>query len=193
MKFSYKVSEAEFLRAWKLERKASTRSSRKTAAFWILLMLCLLLLYKFLQFSQHRPEPSARQPVPQATVSGPSSPGANTSATVQAAGPFIVLSGVWILIVGILVPMRLRHLYRKDPRMQGEFTVNITPDSISTDNTAGTTSKSSWNVYDYWCEGRGVIVLMFYSGAYSILSLAGLSAPQQDELRGVLVAALKKK
>ena len=89
--------------------------------------------------------------------------------------------------------MRLRRLYRKDPRMQGQFTVSITPDFISTENTAGTTSKCAWNVYDYWCEGKDVIVLAFHSGSYFILSLAGLSEPQQGELRGILKAALRKK
>ena len=77
--------------------------------------------------------------------------------------------------------------------MRGQFTVNITQDSISTENTAGTTSKSSWNVYDYWCEGKSVIVLMFHSGSYSVLSLAGLSEVQRGELRGILSAALPKR
>jgi len=89
--------------------------------------------------------------------------------------------------------MRLRYLYRRDPRMQGQFTVNISRDSISTENTAGTTSTSAWNVYDYWCEGKGVIVLMFNSGTYSVLSLAGLSEPQRGDLRGILSAALPKR
>jgi hypothetical protein len=46
---------------------------------------------------------------------------------------------------------------------------------------------------DYWCEGKSVIVLMFHSGTYSILSLAGLSEPQRGELRGILTAALQKR
>ena len=77
--------------------------------------------------------------------------------------------------------------------MRGKFKVNITQDSISTENTAGTTSECSWNVYDYWCEGKGVIVLMFRSGTYSVLSLAGLSELRRGELREILRAALPKR
>ena len=112
---------------------------------------------------------------------------------LERVGPFLVIAGIWILLVGGMIPMRLRRLYRKDPRMQGEFTVSITPEFVSADNTAGTTSKCSWNVYDYWCEGKGVIVLAFHSGSYFILSLAGLAEAQQGELRSILKAALRKK
>ncbi len=91
------------------------------------------------------------------------------------------------------LPMRLRRMYRKDPSMQGKFTVNITSTSISTQNAAGTSSQCGWNIYDYWREGKGVIVLVFHSGAYFILSLAGLTEPQRSELRGILTSALPKK
>jgi hypothetical protein len=104
-----------------------------------------------------------------------------------------VLAGLWIIIVTGLVPMRLKHRYRKDPRMHAKFTVDITPNFIFTHNSAGTTSKSGWNVYDYWSEGKNVIVLMFFSGSYSILSLAGLSELQRGELRGILGASLRKR
>jgi hypothetical protein len=193
MEFSYKISESEFRRAWRLERKASSRSSLKTAVFWILIMLGLLLLYRMMQPDQHPPGLSAQQPASRPALIVPAIDVPVESTNLERFGPFLVLAGIWILIVGGLVPMRLHRLYRKDPRMQGQFTVNITPDAIFTENTAGTTSNCAWNVYDYWCEGKNVIVLTFHSGSYSILSLAGLSEAQQGELRGILSAVLKKK
>lgn len=193
MEFSYKISESEFRRAWRLERRASSRSSLKTAAFWILIMFGLLLLYRKMQPGRSLPVISAGQTILQTATVETVSHISSGTATLQRAGPFLVIAGIWILLVGGLVPMRLRHLYRKDPRMQGQFTVNITPDSICTENSAGTVSRCSWNVYNYWCEGKDVIVLMFHSGSYSILSLAGLSELQRGELRGILGAALRKK
>jgi hypothetical protein len=38
-----------------------------------------------------------------------------------------------------------------------------------------------------------LIVLVLHSGAYFMISKAGLSDPQQNELRGILTAALPKK
>jgi hypothetical protein len=190
MEFSFKVSEAEFLMAARLERKKASRSSLKTAAFWVLVMLGMMFLCIAVQPSRHQPSVTAQPAILQSsglTV-------VNHDVTMsQRVGPFLVLGGVWVLIIAVLMPIRLRFLYRKDPRMQGEFTIRLSVDSISTENTAGTLSLSAWSIYEYWCEDKGVIVLMFRSGAYSILSLAGLSGAEQNELRSILSAALPKK
>ena len=193
MEFSYRITLSEFRCAWRLERRASSRSSLKTAVFWILIMLGLLLLYRMVQPDRHPSGLSAQQTVSRPAIIAPAINVPVEPANLERLGPFLVLAGIWILIVGGLVPMRLHRLYQKDPRMQGQFTVNITRDAISTENTAGTTSNSSWNIYDYWCEGKNVIVLTFHSGSYSILSLAGLSEAQQGELRGILRAALPRR
>ena len=190
MEFSFKVSEAEFLRAAKLERKTASRSSLKTAAFWVLVMLGLMFLYIAVQPSRHLPGVAAQPAVHQPGTAPATNHGVTLS---QRVGPFLVLGGVWVLMIAVLMPLRLRYLYRKDPRMQGEFTIRLSADSISTENTAGTLSLSAWSIYDYWCEDKGLILLMFRSGAYSILSLAGLSNAEQSELRSILNAALPKK
>ena len=176
-----------------MERKASSRSSLKTAAFWISIMLGLLLLYRVIQPSPHQPELSNHPTTAQASSVGPVNQVTPAPTVLEQIGPFLALAGLWILIVTALIPMRLKYLYRRDPRMQAEFTVTVMPDFIATQNAAGTTSRTGWNVYDYWCEGKNVIVLMFYSGSYSILSLAGLSEVQRGQLRGILRAALAKK
>jgi hypothetical protein len=77
--------------------------------------------------------------------------------------------------------------------MQGEFTVNVSAQSISIRNTAGTSFTSVWNVYERWREGKNLIVLIFRSGAYTTLNIAGLSDFQRDELRGILATVLPKK
>jgi hypothetical protein len=90
--------------------------------------------------------------------------------------------------------MILRRRFRKDPLMQGQFTVNITPESISIENATGTSSQSKWDDFFVWYEAEGVIVLVSRSKTSSILiGLAGLSEAQRDELRGILTAALPKK
>jgi hypothetical protein len=193
MEFSYIVSEADFRQAWRLERRTSSRSSFKTAAFWISIMICLLMLYKAIQPNRQQSPASSHLSVSQTSVNQPAGQVTTLSDSLQRVGPFLVIAGVWIIVVTGLVPMRLRYLYRRDPRMKGQFTVKITPNYITTENTAGTSSRSAWNVYEYWCEGKNVIVLMFHSGAYSILSLGGLSSPQRDELRSILTAALARR
>ena len=157
-------------------------------------MFGLLLIYRMIQPGQHQPGIAYLHAKAQASIVGPGSQVLPPPPPFwDRIGPFLVIAGLWIMIVTGLVPMRLKYLYRKDPRMQAKFTVDVTPDFISTHNSAGTTSKTSWNVYDYWCEGKNVIVLMFRSGSYSILSLAGLSELQRNALRGILGASLRKR
>ncbi len=192
MEFSFKISESEFRQAWRVERRASSRSSFKTAAFWMLIMIGLLLIYRAMTSRPQAGTPSQHL-ISQASIVRPVGDADTPGGLLERVGPILVLAGLWILIVTGLVPMRLHYLYKRDPRMQGQFTINITQDSICAENTAGTTSKCSWNVFDYWSEGKNIIVLMFHSGSYSILSLAGLSEPQRGELRGILSAVLKKK
>ncbi len=89
--------------------------------------------------------------------------------------------------------MQLRRLYRKDPLMQGQFTVNLSQESISIQNTAGSFSKTGWNLYDYWREGKNLIMLVFHTGAFFLISTADLSDAQRDELRSILTVGFQKK
>jgi hypothetical protein len=193
MEISFKLTEDEFVRGARLERKASSRSSLKTALFWMSIMAGLMLLYAYLRPSDSRATESASASTIRTASQSLSTPVSQPGTLFQQVGPFLVIAGIWILIVMGLVPLRLRYLYRKDPRMQGQFTVEMTSDFISTDNTAGTFSKSAWNVYDGWCEGKGIVVLMSHSGAYSVMSLAGLTQGQQNEVRSILSASIPRK
>jgi hypothetical protein len=193
MEFTFKISEAEFLSAWKLRRGSSRASVRRTVLFWVFIFLCLVLLWTVVGKGK-RPTGTSSQPTATQSSAVQSTKRVSlTHALLVNTGPFFLLLAVWAFLLVQLGPNTARRMYRKDPAMQGQFTVNITPESISTQNTAGTSSKSGWNVYAFWLEGKDVIVLMFHSGACFILGLAGLSAMQRDELRGILAMALPKK
>jgi hypothetical protein len=130
--------------------------------------------------------------VPQVQIETPSS--GSTALTVAInVGPFLVMGGIFAFVLFRLGPTTLRRLYRKDPSMQGTFTVNVTEDSISVQNTAGTSWQSEWNLYEEWREGKDLIILIYRSSAFFVLNLAGLSEPQRGELRGILSAVLPKK
>jgi hypothetical protein len=193
MEFSYKLTEAEFMSGARLERKSSSRASLKTALFWMSIMAGLMILFASIRPRNHQASVANSAAVVRSVQPSPTTPAGKTAVLLQQVGPFLVIAGLWILLVKGLVPLRLRYLYRKDPRMQAHFVVELTQDSISTYNAAGTSSRSAWNVYGGWCEDEGIVVLMFHSGAYSIMSLAGLSPLQQDEVRGILSAALPRK
>jgi hypothetical protein len=193
MEFSYKLSESEYIRASKLGRKASSRSVFKLVMFWVFILACLILLWAVVQKkSKQRASDFDQQPAVESQANEPESHISVTHALLVNVGPFVFLGGIWVFMLFNLVPMRLRRIYRKDPFMQGQFTVNLTPESISVRNTAGTSSQTGWNVYKSWREGSGIIVLVLHSGACFGMSLAGLPEPQRAELRAILTAALPK-
>jgi hypothetical protein len=188
MEFSYKISEAEYMSAFRLKLKPTARFGVvKAVMFWVFILVCLLLLYSVVQ--KHAQQPPIRD---EAIVQSVDS-GKMVRNIIENVAPIVVFVGIWVFLKFRFVPMRLRRLYIKDPLMQGQFTVNITPELISTQNTAGTSSKTGWNIYDYWHEGKGIILLVYHSGAYFLLSLASLSDAQRDELRAILAAAIPKK
>jgi hypothetical protein len=186
MEFSYRIDEVEYRQALKLRRKSAfAKLSKFTLVhilFWVIVLLLLMLLWIIVQHTTPHP------PVIHHAAS--------------ATAPLKLLPLIWplclILAVGVFLmfglrPSRASRMLRQDPSMLGEFTVTIKPDSISIQNTAGSSSQSSWNLFDYWREGKGILVLAYKTGAYSPLSLANLSEPERAELRTILGSVLPKK
>ncbi len=189
MEFSYRISEAEYLSAAKLRLKAGARARLiKHILLWAVALGCLVLLTSIFYQHMHQPPTELQEPVETAAPEH-----ATVGQLVGKVVPAILVVGAWFFFMFRLQPMLLRRRYRKDPSMQGQFTVDITPESIGTQNTAGTSGRTGWNIYDYWREGKDIILLVFHSGAYLLLSVADLSEAQRDELRGILAATLPKK
>jgi hypothetical protein len=199
MEFSYKITEAEYLRACKLGRKSTSNAVFKTVMFWFFVLVCLVMLWAVVQ-KNSQPADTTDQPVvteeststPE-VADAPANSRAKIRSVLENVLPAIFLIGIWIFIVFRLLPMRLSRIYKKDPYMQGQFTVNILPDSITVQNTVGSFSQTVWGVYDFWREGKDIFVLKLHSGASFAMSLAALSEPQRDELRGILSTALPRK
>jgi hypothetical protein len=198
MEFSYKLTEAEYLKASKLRlRSARKGSTVKMVLIWVVILISLTLLWEVVTRSALTPavNPSA----PAATSSESATP-ANTQqktdlpiALLINLGPLLLLVAVWFTLVTLQLPARLRRMYRNDPAAQGLFTVDITPHSFVLKNTAGISSEITWNIYERWIDGGDLILLVNYSQAALTLSLAGLSDMQRIELRSILAAVLPAK
>jgi hypothetical protein len=185
MEFSYTVSEAEYLAAWRHRVGTLRRSSTlKTVIFWLFILICLILLWLVVSHTNHHPQPEEFEspvpaPVPQALW-------VNLL-------PFVALGGFWIFLLVGFSPARVRRLYRKDPAMKGRFTVEATVQSFSMKTAAGSSWASSWNFFESWRERKNLIILILYSGTYLILNLGGLSEVERSELRGILTSAMTRK
>jgi hypothetical protein len=189
MEFSYRISEAEYLRAARFRFKEAFRLGRigKIIMIWGIIIACLMGAVSIVQIYRHQPPPAEQETAETASAEPLS------SRLIENVVPLIVTFGIMAWVMSGRVPMGLRRIYRKDPSMQGQFTANITPESISIENTAGTSFRAGWNIYERWREEEGLLLLVLRSGASSMISLADLSSTQRDELRGILAAVLPKK
>lgn len=219
MEFSYRISEDDYKQGFKLRLRKNALISgvTKTIMFWVFILICLVLLWAIVQrtatTSRSRndiPNTSAAESgssgdaasdAPQTSPDGPAKRVDNASlskALIFNLGPFLLLGAIWIFMLRNMTGRGLAILglagpYKRDPLMQGQFTVNLTSTSISIQNTAGYSAKLDWCLFDGWREGNSVIVLIHKSGTYSVLSIGALSDGQKSELRGVLAAALPQK
>src|ERR1039457_181854 len=198
MEIAYRLTEAEYLNAWRLRTRGGRSKAIRIIAFfvffWAFILICLVLLWTIVQ--RNATVDTTKHESPKVVMIDPQA-GASRSFTtlslITNVGPFILLAAIWAFVFFRLVPIRIRRMYRKDPLMQGLFTVNLAPTLISIQNTAGFSAQYGLNLYEYWREGKGLIILVYYSGAYFTVSLTGFPEPQRVELRGILAAALPKK
>ncbi len=195
MEITYRLSEAEYVKAWRLRMKGGRRLRLiKVILFWSFILICLILLWAIVQKNSKIDE--ANRDDPQTASTDYETQVSRASITKSLAvnvAPFLLLACLWIFLLIRLGPMRLRQMYRRDPLMQGLFTVSLTPGAIVVQNTAGLSSQFGWNLFEFWREGNDLIIAVYFSSAYFTLSLAGLSEPQRAELRGILAAALPRK
>lgn len=217
MEFSYRISEDDYKQSFKLklQRNVLISGVTKTIMFWMFILICLVLLWAGMQLTattsksvsdaQNTSVPPGDSPsnVPPNEVQSdiPTKHADNASlsrALIFNLGPFLLLGAVWFFMLrrlngsGLTI-LGLPGLYKRDPLMQGQFTVNLTSPSISFQNSACYSAKLDWSLFESWREGKSVVALIHKSGTYSVLGIGGLSDGQKSELRGILAASLPQK
>lgn len=181
MEFTYKISEADYVNAYTLQAKSRSGALAKKIAFWFLIAVCLVLLFGVTQIFIEAPA-DVRESAP-----------IILSDIALNVLPIVILAAVFVFFRFVWPKMRVRRLYRSDPALQAEITLNVTAESIACQTSAGSTSKSPWSIYKCWSEGKEILTISYHSGVYFVVSLGGLAEAQRAELRGILTTALPKK
>jgi ABC-type dipeptide/oligopeptide/nickel transport system permease component len=181
MELSFKVSEAQYLRAWRLRNKSRSMPRAKLIGLCAFIVAIVVGVTIGVVYFWQRLAPA------------PVKPGLSGIAIVGNSLPLIVLIGSWVSLAAAFGAMNARRQYRHDPSMQAEFTANLTQESVSFQSTAGVSLESGWNIYESWREGKDVAILILTSGTYLILGLSGINEEQRAELRNILNMALPEK
>lgn len=183
MEFTYKISEQDFFRAAKLYRKSTANSKIRKILFVAFVVLCLVLLFAVVMKTRDR---SIEDIPPQQTS-------VSAGQIAQQIGPLVLIAVVLIVLVFVWPRMRLRGIYRKSPVLQGTVTVQATLDTFSVETSTGSTSRTRWSDMKMWYESNGLILLIYPTKIYQIVSVKDLSEPQLQEFRSILTTALPSK
>jgi hypothetical protein len=181
MQFTTRTSEQDFVAANRL----ASKSVYQTVAFaFIYVLFSLLLLIHLSAVMDKHPGANnafAAEDIERGTV-------------IEKA---ILVPGAlcfgFLLMFKVVAPLKIRRLYRSDMSQRGENVVEVGPEGVSAKSSAGWSSSCAWSVCSNWRESKEVFVLITQSGGYFTFSKACLTTEQQNELRGILVAALPKK
>jgi hypothetical protein len=199
MEFSYRIAEAEYVQAGMLYLKASGKSGRiRKLLFWLLVFGCTVALWGFVTANPYVVTISRGPDGAAHATTIPNDPSQTiariTRTLVVNFGPIAAFGVILVGVIAFRGPEhRLRNAYQRDPSMQGELTVNVTPEYFSEQNSAGAFSQNRWTIYESWREEGSLIVVILRSQAYEILNLAGLGEAQRTELRSVLTSVLPQK
>ena len=178
MEFTTTITETDFVAAYRLRCK--TAFLTVFYAFLYVLVALLLLLHVSAFINEH-------------SNPGDAIAAKNASVVENAIFPVEVFCLGYLLMFKVYLPYRMRRNFRRDPNQRGEMVVQLSPEGILERAPIGSNMYFPWIACAQWRESRRVIVLTVQSGVYFIFPKACLSSAQQDELRGILTAALPKK
>jgi hypothetical protein len=192
MEFTYRISEADHLAAARLRRGSMGMGRFRVLMAWVWLIVCVLVLW----WADIATNPASRvQTVDDSGVAVYGPPARPTLLSLLRPAPVFLLlwsSVPWLILYYKGTP-RLRKEYWKDPAMQGETTVNVTPESISMHHSIGATSQLAWKLFEHWVERDNLILLVLHPQRYVVLCIGGLSDEQRAELHAILSAALPRR
>lgn len=178
MKFTYRITEEDFVRASRLHRQ-KTCPLLKTLVQSLLIIATMVFVWVIL--AGMTTTPSYR----------------GEGETYYAWGtfvPFLIVLNLWFIVAVILGrSRRIRAAYRKNPALHGEITVDIANDGINQQSPIGFSSQSNWTLFDFWSEAPGLILLILHSGMYLVLNTTEVPDTERQELRRMLSSALRMK
>jgi hypothetical protein len=105
--------------------------------------------------------------------------------------PFILL--MCLLGFRMYLPHLMGRIYGARTNQQGESVNELTSNGVSKKSTEGSLLYFPWTVCKNWRESQRVVIVIAEFGICLVYPKACLSTGQQDELRGILTAALPKK
>jgi len=174
MEWTFRITEAQYLRAWNLERRFGC--ARRKRLLLILAGVLVVVLAGIVA----------------AIVLFPDHDGDGAHHSSNSSAPIGALSAIVAAVAAAANVSQVKRRYRADATMEGEFTVRLDAQSFVVSNSATAALPSGWGQFTGWREDikRGLIVLRQQPRQFVVLNVSGLQELQRSELRALLAQAL---
>jgi hypothetical protein len=106
--------------------------------------------------------------------------------------PLIVLLALWLLVMLVWVPFNWRRCYAKDPRLQREFTADISEEGVHL-RSLDFDANLKWSLYLRLLESDRVFLLYQTGRMFNLLSKAAFRAGEIEEFRQLALRKLPDK
>jgi hypothetical protein len=178
MKFTTRVTEADFVAAHRLKCKSRHRQMASAIAYTFAAIFWLFLVWAAISERTHPGELFL---------------GKDASVFVRLLLPGAVLILIWILAFRVYPPFATRRKFRQARTLHGEILNEINSEGLWQKTGGGSYGFSRWQDFSYWRESEQIIIVVYPTDVFCLLPKSHLSPDQCAEIRGFLAAALRQK
>ena len=178
MKFTTRITEADFVAAHRLNCKSLHRQIASGIAYTFAAVFWIFLICAAISERSHPGELFL---------------GENPHEFRHLLFPGAILFLVWILAFRVYPPIATRRKFRNAQNLHEEILNEVTAEGLWQKTGGGSYGFSRWQDLSYWRESERIIIVVYPTSVFCLLPKSGLSSDQCAELRGILAAALPQK
>jgi hypothetical protein len=178
MQFTSKLSEAEYMGAYRLNCKSPYRAIANAIAYTVTSLFWIFLIASWIFKALHPSDPFLGQ---------------NVSAFQKAILPGAFGFLLWVLFFRVYTPYDTRRKFRKTRSFQIEVLNEINSEGLMQKTSEGSYGFSRWADFSHWRESEQMFIVVYPTGIFCMIPKSAVTSEQQNEVRNILTAALAKK
>jgi len=178
MQFTSKLTEDEYMEAYRLNCASPYRTLADSIAYTVTSLFWIFLIASWIFKSLHPNDLFLGQ---------------NVSAFQKAILPGALGFLLWVLFFRVYTPYDTRRKFRKTRSFQFEVLNEINSEGVMQKTGEGSYGFSRWADFSHWRESGRMFIVVYPTGIYCMIPKSAVTSEEQNEVRNILATALPKK
>jgi hypothetical protein len=178
MQFTSRLTEDEYMEAYRLNCKSLYRAIANAIAYAITGLFWIFLIASWIFKTLHPNELFLGQ---------------NVSAFQKTILPGSVGFLLWVLFFRVYTPYDTRRKFRKTRSFQVEVFNEMNSEGLMQKTAEGSYGFSRWADFTHWRESARMFIVVYPTGIYCMIPKSAITGEQQKEVRNLIATALPKK